>query len=99
MRELIFDAVAVGAIAWVYHIVLRDKLLSKWFLFGFNKLSESRTLAGQGIYQIIFNCERCFAGQLALWSYLFRFEYNFVEHVVFIAFSILSVAIITRCIN
>lgn len=39
-------------------------------------------------------CPRCMAGQIALWSYLFLDDYNIIEHLIFVACSILFTELI-----
>ena len=42
-------------------------------------------------------CPKCFAGQMALWMFLFLPEYSFVVHIFFIAWSILFAELLTIC--
>lgn len=41
------------------------------------------------LYKIIIGCERCVAGQVALWFYVVVFEYDFIQHISFIVTTIL----------
>lgn len=54
------------------------------------------------INYILFQCEKCFAGQLALWSYVIMsllgyLEYNLILHVAFV-FSTISITFILSLI-
>lgn len=40
-------------------------------------------------------CPKCFSGQLALWFYIFSFDYNLIEHVFFIAWTIYITELLT----
>ena len=93
MLEFIFQAFLLATISWVYHCVLREKLLSNWFLFGFKKLSN-KTGWRYYIYEPVFNCEKCLAGQLALWSFFFLQDYNLFYHIGFISLTIFFVPLI-----
>lgn len=87
MLTFILNAFFVACISYTYHAVLRDKLLSGWFLWGFNKFGNKNNWTYY-FYEPIFNCEKCFAGQLALWGFPFLFNYNLFYHAAFIALSI-----------
>lgn len=48
------------------------------------------------IYKVLIDCERCVAGQISLWLYLLKFEYNFIQHLSFITTTILLTDLIKR---
>ena len=56
-------AVVFAVIAFVYREILsREKILNWWFKFGLR--FEKRFF-----YRPIWGCEKCFAGQLAFWTF------------------------------
>ena len=48
------------------------------------------------LYKILIDCERCVAGQVSLWLYIIRFNYDFIQHVSFITTSILLTDLLKR---
>lgn len=98
MLIFIIHAFIIGCISWVYHCVLREKFLSKWFLFGFRKFGNREDWT-YWFYEPIFNCEKCFAGQLALWGFFLFDYYTLYYHFAFIALSIFFVTHITKWSN
>lgn len=53
------------------------------------------------IFKLTADCERCIAGQAALWWYLFRvqarcLQYNFIEHLFLICLAIFATAILQK---
>ena len=44
-------------------------------------------------------CDLCFSGQLALWIYIFRYEYSILGHIFFISITIFFVKIINTIIT
>lgn len=102
MLEFILHAFFLGCISWVYHCVLREKFLSKWFFWGwkkFDNLQHDRPWYISIWYEPIFNCEKCFAGQMALWRFFFWDSYSLYYHIIFIALTILSVTLIAKWTN
>ena len=83
-------AIKISIIAIVYILILQhEKPFNKWFSFGYKYFRDTF------IYKPVFSCEKCFAGQIALWKYLaevFYFKtikYNFFEHIYFVSITIL----------
>lgn len=89
---LIFS-VAVAVIALVYSCILTDAdmLLSKPYTLAITHLPE-------WLHKPIISCERCIAGQIALWMFPFwmsRFiEYDWFYHACFISQSILFTSLL-----
>lgn len=48
------------------------------------------------LFRVLIDCERCVAGQVSLWLYIIRFNYDFIQHVSFITTSILLTDILKR---
>lgn len=63
MNTLIIYAFCIGLMAVVYRCILAyEDILNWWFTFGrkFDKFV---------FYKPIWGCEKCFAGQIAFWTY------------------------------
>lgn len=69
LTEFLFSfllGIACAVIALIYRLILAyEEPFSAWWRFG------SR-FEGRWFYRPIWVCEKCFAGQLALWIYFFR---------------------------
>lgn len=96
MLDYIFQSLLIACATWVYHCVLREKFLSNWFLWGFKKF-DTKSNWYYFWYEPIFACEKCFAGQLALWLYFWLHKsYQLFYHIGFIALTILFVTLIVN---
>lgn len=97
LTELYIYAALIAITAWVYVIILCDEgfLLWEW-----NVLLH-RIIKNEYILKPLVDCEYCVAGQLALWFYLISYwqQYNFIENVFFVSFTIFIVKIINRCLK
>lgn len=84
---------AVAAFVWIAILVQPYGILD--FM---PKLFQN---APERIHYVLFQCEKCFAGQLALWGYpvFFWHGYEFNEHLLVILFSIFFAAFIGKLYN
>ena len=65
MGTLILYAALIAVFAVVYRLILAyEPILNWWFMFGAK--FEKRFF-----YRPIWGCEKCLAGQIAFWTYLF----------------------------
>ena len=96
MLELTYTAFLIAVICWCYHTILKDDLLSGWFLFGYDHFGKYQGTWREFIYKPIWGCHFCTSGQLALWCYLILFwnQYHLFYHLAFIALSIFITGII-----
>lgn len=108
MKELFIYSLLIGIFSFVYTYILTDanQILNPIYkrLYKFFK-TEERKEKGKGvhwIFMIIMYCEKCNAGQIALWLYLYN-NYRsyildplptFLFHVAFISLSIFFAAFI-----
>lgn len=81
------DSILLAIFAWVYVFILTKEgmiLAWTWKILGWfpNWVQE------------LFGCEYCVAGQAALWYYIYKYEYNLIEHILFITATIFVVEII-----
>jgi hypothetical protein len=53
------------------------------------------------LFMILIYCEKCFAGQVAFWLFIYHnfADYNFLIHLFFVAFTILSAYILNNIIK
>lgn len=75
-------------------ILVEEDIMAWWFKFGL-KYRE------RWFYKPIWGCHRCWAGQVAFWSYLYLvfFEgrrYFLPEHIFFVCLTILLVIIFVK---
>ena len=84
---------AVSAFVWIAILV------QPYGIFDF--VPKVFQKAPERVSYVLFQCEKCFAGQLALWTYpLFFWEgYKFNEHILVILFSIFFAAFIGKIYN
>jgi hypothetical protein len=88
------EAVIIGIVAWVFCLILIDEgmIFGYWWTV-LNKLPVwlSKPLGA---------CEYCFAGQLALWWYIYQScltgQYNAFYHIAFISVAIFTVKVINE---
>lgn len=81
--NLILTSLMIAIIAFVYSDVLTEPkmILNPLYL-------ELEKILPEQIFKPIIGCFKCVAGQMALWSYIFIFDYNFIMHVFFICLTI-----------
>lgn len=88
-------------------ILAHEPIANWWFRFGQRvgvkivKHGEFEQEVERWFYKPIWGCEKCFAGQLALWLYL-RFnwqQYSLFYHLLTIALAITFAVIISFIIN
>lgn len=109
----------LAVLAYVYTNVLTEptEIFSKWKSFLHNKLNDEEKLnAGLGyhpLFKVLVHCEKCFAGQTALWVYLILSHNRYfdsllipkalfiliLKHVCFITLTILQVVLIKKIIE
>jgi hypothetical protein len=94
MHELI-DIVKVGIFAWVITFLMRPGEVLSFY----GKLIDK--IKYDFIYKPLGGCNRCCAGQIALYFYLIKYfhSYNFFDHVFFISGVILIVMIFDKLID
>lgn len=86
-----------GVIAFVYSNLLTqpEHLLAWWYRFWFDFFKgNERIMSGKPrhpLFMVIVHCEKCIAGEFALWYYLYHHynDYDFIYHISFISLSIL----------
>lgn len=97
--------------ACVYMLVLsHENVLNWWFRFG-SRFETTKKGSQNMIHKVIWGCEKCLSGQLALWTYLIvvykpfsgyfkpSFDlggYNLLIHLYFICISVLMARIISK---
>lgn len=91
LAEALIYGTAVGYIAFVYSCMLTedDMVLSRWHSL-WQRLENTRL---EWLFKIIIGCERCVAGQWALWSYLIIYYRDYAAadlffHTLFITAAI-----------
>lgn len=94
----VFNAALIGAIAWVWIMILleADKF---GFIYEFFEGPMKKTLVTRKLFQLLFVCFHCLAGQTAIWFYLIYYgleTYNPFYHIGFVALSILTTQIINK---
>ncbi len=104
MIEFIFFSFILAFIAVVYSYILTQpgEILSGIFkkLDAFFK-TDKRACAGKGpnpLFKMIMRCEKCVAGQMSCWSFLYySFDrYSLILHIGFISMTIFITPIIKR---
>ena len=82
------EAIITGIVAWVFCRILIEPgmIFGGWWQI-LNRLPEwlSKPLGA---------CEYCFGGQLALWYFIFSFDYSIVHHIQFISVTLITVNLI-----
>lgn len=106
----------IAVLSYVYTNVLTEptEIFSKWKSFLHNKLNDEEKLnAGYGyhpLYKVLVHCEKCFGGQLALWTYMVLSSGSYannilipkamfiliLKHLCFIALTIFTTIIIKK---
>jgi len=83
-------SILLAIAAWVYcYILLKDGMILGWLENWIARLPS-------WLCEPLGGCEYCVAGQMALWFYLYRnfYEYDLIEHILFITTTIFIVEII-----
>lgn len=81
---MLIYSIQIAIVAIVYILVLPDQQpFDRWFRFGNDKFRNTL------IYKPLWDCEKCFAGQLSLWIFILVH----VEHYHFIDVSHLAYAV------
>ncbi len=100
--------IAIGAFVYTNILMGAGEILGEFNAFFYNVFNnEERLIKGDGyhpIYKAFFQCEKCFAGQLAVWTFLIlNFDaYTYcglsflliLQHVLFTTLTILLASII-----
>ena len=86
----LLSSILLGIAAWVWtYILLKDGMILGWLGRWIGRLPDwlCNPLGG---------CEYCVAGQFALWYYLYEnfYEYDLIEHILFITLTIFVVEVI-----
>lgn len=92
--------IAVAAFVYSY-MLTRPNAMLNWlynWAYVFFKTDE-RSNQGKPYhwaFMLLIHCEKCIAGQVAAWLYLFGnwSNYNFLQHIFFTAFTILLAGLI-----
>ena len=93
MLELYFlcFVLAVVAFTWVNYLVSSGDILSFIPQLYWRIVNPDNTVA-ENVGKVLFQCEKCLSGQLALWLYLFLVvkgrDYCVSEHFLFTIFTI-----------
>lgn len=112
ITKFFIDALELGFACALFSVNLivilaNEPVANWWFRFGQRvgvkivKLTEGEVEVPRWFYRPIWGCEKCFAGQLALWLYL-RFhwqQYNLFYHLLTIAMAITFALIISFIVN
>ena len=101
--------IAICAFIYTNVLIETGEVLDWWGSFWYNAFdNEQRLIKGEGyhpVYKAFFQCEKCVAGQISMWSFLIVHfgEYREVsfalilQHILFITLSI-YLAIIVKLI-
>lgn len=87
----------IAIAAFVYSQILTDAemILNPVYNYFDKKTTHKGTGKKHWLFKMLMHCEKCVAGQFSLWLYLvFHFqEYNALNHILFITFTIFLAAI------
>jgi hypothetical protein len=73
METLILYGFLIAVFAVSYRLVMAyEPILNWWFRFGLN-------YSNRFFYRPIWGCEKCFAGQIAFWTYLFSWISSYLN--------------------
>lgn|SRR3990167_7246821 len=97
-------SVLIAVLAFVYTNLLTNsnQIFAGLYRFLYKKFkTESRIMSGRPyhpLFMVLIHCEKCVAGQVALWLYLYYHlnDYDFVQHILFISFTIFIAHIIQK---
>jgi len=84
----LFLAFTLALLAWVFvNILMDEEMIFSWWVDVVDKLPRwmAKPLGG---------CDRCMAGSLAFWLFLFQGDYNPVRHLCFTALAIFFVGVV-----
>lgn len=84
-----------GVVGWTIANILTEPDMILWPLYD---LLVNKWKLSDWIVKPLVGCTYCIAGQVALWSYPFLFDYNVIYHVWAIIFSIFSIEIYNKII-
>lgn len=92
--------IAAAAYVWVFDLTSGKDDIFGWFPGLVEKIipvTGRKEVWRMRVHKVLYQCERCFAGQLALWFYIFGHpgRYNVAEHFVLIVLSIFFAGTIT----
>jgi len=92
-------AIAVIAVVYCCILVRPGELLGGWYAFWmrFNKDRKDPWW-----WKISVGCAKCFAGQVAFWTYLVKHDwrtYRFEHHLFLVAFSILLAYLLGKLVE
>lgn len=83
--------ISVTAFTWVNFLVSADDILAFIPTLYWKSLDSSDKLV-QTLGKVLFQCEKCLSGQLALWYYvglvITGHDYQFIEHCFFIIITV-----------
>lgn len=92
--------VSVVADVWYYVLIQPDHIfgfVARWV----NEIEESfDTIEAKERFRYwmkpLVGCNRCIAGQLALWLYIASWDYNFWAHIAFVCVAIFGAVLFER---
>jgi len=111
MKEYLLISLLIGGCSFVYTNLLMepDQLFGKLYKKAYNMFEcDKAMIEGRSyhpLFKILFHCEKCNAGQIALWYYLFSNLKNYFTintaliGITFILFSILTAAVVRGIYN
>lgn len=97
-------AFELATVAYVFSCVLQqDKYILSWYGTLINYINANFKYGYILAYPLGY-CEKCFAGQLALWYYIYKHYNNYtkaciIEHIIFISMTILFTLLIKQFIK
>lgn len=102
MVQIVNEAAAIAVIAFTYAVILvePEEILERFYKLIYklaNKTkSECEPPKFRWWFKPVIDCEKCVAGQIALWYYLIKYRsaYNFIDHLLLICTSIFIVTFI-----
>jgi hypothetical protein len=92
-------ALAMCGVSWIRYLLDPDGLLSflpqkiEWLVQWLPEYIRNKILWA------LTQCEKCFSGQLALWSFPFLFDYNPFLHIAFILITVFFAGVINSFLN
>ena len=98
--------ILIGIFAYVYACILTDEeqLLNGVYNWLEYKLIDPLTGKKHWVFNILIGCEKCIAGQIALWLFLYKNIHGyilypfdtFLKHIFFITFTIFVTVMIKK---
>ena len=88
--------ILIAALAVVYcEVLTAPGMILAWLDKAIHKV-----IRAEWLLKPFGDCALCFGGQLALWGYfVVKTEYDFVEHILFVGFTIFLIHIYTKIWN